>query len=31
MVASIIFGLAALAVFALLQLVKPGKSLFDKH
>jgi hypothetical protein len=30
MVASIIFGLAALAVFALIQLVKPGRSLFDR-
>jgi hypothetical protein len=30
MVASIIFGLAALAVFALIQLVKPGGSLFDR-
>ncbi len=31
MVASIVFGLAILAVFALIQLVKPGKSLFDRH
>jgi hypothetical protein len=30
MAASIVFGLAVLAVFALLQLVKPGKSLFDR-
>jgi hypothetical protein len=30
MVAQIVFGLAALAVFALIQLVKPGKSLFDR-
>ena len=30
MEAQIVFGLAALAVFALLQLVKPGKSLFDR-
>ncbi len=30
MVASIIFGLVALAVFALIQLVKPGRSLFDR-
>jgi hypothetical protein len=30
MVASIIFGLAALAVFALIQLAKPGRSLFDR-
>jgi len=28
MVASIVFGLVVLGVFALLQLVKPGKSLF---
>jgi hypothetical protein len=28
MVASIIFGLAVLGVFALLQTVKPGRSLF---
>jgi hypothetical protein len=26
----IIFGLAVLVVFALIQLVKPGKSLFDR-
>ena len=31
MIASIVFGLAVLGVFALLQLVKPGKSLFDRH
>jgi hypothetical protein len=31
MVASIVFGLAALVVFVLIQLVKPGKSLFDRH
>ncbi len=31
MVASIVFGLAALAVFALLQLAKPGKSFFDNR
>jgi hypothetical protein len=30
MVGQIVFGLAALAVFALIQLVKPGKSLFDR-
>jgi hypothetical protein len=30
MMASIVFGLAALAVFALIQLVNPGKSLFDR-
>jgi hypothetical protein len=30
MVASIIFGLAILGVFALIQLVKPGKSVFDR-
>jgi len=30
MVTSILFGLASLAVFALVQLVKPGKSLFDR-
>jgi hypothetical protein len=29
MVAQIVFGVAVLAVFALVQLVKPGKSLFD--
>jgi hypothetical protein len=26
----VIFGIAVLVVFALLQLVKPGKSLFDR-
>jgi len=30
MVTSILFGLASLAVFALVQFVKPGKSLFDR-
>jgi hypothetical protein len=30
MVASIVFGLAVLGVFALIQLTKPGKSLFDR-
>ena len=30
MVGQIVFGVAALVVFALLQLVKPGKSLFDR-
>jgi hypothetical protein len=30
MVAQIVFGVAALAVFALVQLVKPGRSLFDR-
>ena len=29
MVASIIFGIVTVGVFALLQIVKPGKSLFD--
>jgi hypothetical protein len=28
--AQIIFGVAVLVVFALIQLVKPGKSLFDR-
>jgi len=31
MAAQVIFGLVVLAVFALMQLVKPGKSFFDKH
>ncbi len=31
MVASIVFGLAVLAVFAISQLVKPGKSFFDRR
>jgi hypothetical protein len=30
MIGQIVFGLAVLAVFALIQLVKPGKSLFDR-
>jgi hypothetical protein len=30
MVAQVVFGLAVLAAFALIQLVKPGKSLFDR-
>jgi hypothetical protein len=30
MEAQIVFGLAVLAVFALIQLVKPGKSMFDR-
>jgi hypothetical protein len=30
MVASILFGLAILVVFALVQAVKPGRSLFDR-
>jgi len=30
MAAQVIFGLGVLAVFALIQLVKPGKSLFDR-
>jgi hypothetical protein len=31
MVASILFGLAFVAIFAGLQTIKPGKSLFDRH
>ena len=31
MEAQIIFGLVVLVVFALLQMVKPGKSLFDRN
>jgi hypothetical protein len=31
MEAQVIFGLVVLAVFALIQLVKPGKSLFDRY
>jgi hypothetical protein len=31
MEAQVIFGLVVVAVFALMQLVKPGKSFFDKH
>lgn len=30
MVASILFGLAFLALFAGMQTIKPGKSLFDR-
>jgi hypothetical protein len=30
MAAQVIFGLVVLVVFALIQLVKPGKSLFDR-
>jgi hypothetical protein len=30
MVAQIVFGVVILAVFALWQAVKPGKSIFDK-
>jgi hypothetical protein len=30
MVAQIVFGVAVLVVFALVQLVKPGKSVFDR-
>jgi hypothetical protein len=30
MEAQVLFGLVILVVFALLQLVKPGKSLFDR-
>lgn len=29
--AQIVFGLVVLAVFALVQMVKPGKSLFDRE
>jgi hypothetical protein len=31
MEAQVLFGLLVLVVFALLQLVKPGKSLFDRR
>jgi len=31
MVASILFGISFLVLFALLQTVKPGKSLFDRN
>jgi hypothetical protein len=31
MVASVIFGLAFLGIFAALQMVKPGRSLFDRR
>ena len=30
MVASILFGLIVIAVFAALQSIKPGRSLFDR-
>ena len=30
MVASILFGVAFLALFAVMQLIKPGKSFFDR-
>jgi hypothetical protein len=30
MAGQIVFGLAVLALFALVQIVKPGKSLFDR-
>jgi hypothetical protein len=30
MAAQVTFGLVVLVVFALIQLVKPGKSLFDR-
>jgi hypothetical protein len=30
MAAQIVFGLVVIVVFALVQLVKPGKSLFDR-
>lgn len=29
MVASIVFGIVLVAVFALVQTIKPGKSMFD--
>lgn len=31
MVASILFGLAFIALFAGLQTIKPGKSIFDRN
>jgi hypothetical protein len=30
MIASVLFGLAFLAVFAAIQAIRPGKSLFDR-
>jgi hypothetical protein len=30
MIGSILFGLVVLVVFAIIQTIKPGKSMFDK-